>query len=116
MLYKLAALAVALFHLSFILFVMFGGLLVLKWPRLMWIHIPCAVWGMLVEFTGWFCPLTNWEKHFLHMAGGAGYTGGFIEHYIMPLIYPAGLTRGIQVVLGLLVLVVNAGVYVKVFR
>ena len=116
MLNHLAALAVSLFHLAFILFVLFGGLLVLKWPRLMWVHLPCAVWGMLIEFAGWYCPLTTWENHFLRAAGRAGYDGSFINHYIMPLIYPTGLTRGMEIILGVIVLAINAGVYARVFR
>jgi hypothetical protein len=116
MLNYLAALGIALFHLLFILFVLFGGFLVLKWPRLMWVHLPCAVWGMLIEFAGWYCPLTTWENHFLRAAGREGYSGSFIDHYIMPLIYPSGLTRGMEIVLGLVVLAINAWVYVRVFR
>jgi hypothetical protein len=116
MLYLIAATAVALFHLAFILFVLFGGLLVLRWPRLMWVHLPAAAWGMLIEFGGWYCPLTAWENHFLRAAGRAGYAGGFVNHYIMPLIYPPGLTRGMEIAIGVLVLAINAGVYVRVFR
>jgi hypothetical protein len=116
MTYQIAASATALLHLAFILFVLFGGLLVLFWPKLMWIHLPAAVWGVLIEFFGWWCPLTRWENHFLREAGRAGYDGGFVAHYILPVIYPAGLTRGHEVAIGLFVLVLNAGIYVKVFR
>jgi len=114
--YQIAATATALLHLAFILFVLFGGLLVLFWPKLMWLHLPAAVWGVLIEFFGWWCPLTRWENHFLRQAGRAGYDGGFVAHYILPVIYPAGLTRGHEVAIGLFVLVLNAGIYVKVFR
>ena len=111
-----AAYAIAILHVLFMLFVIFGGLLVWKWPRMMWIHLPAATWGMLVEMAGWYCPLTRWENHFLRAAGRAGYDGGFLNHYVMPLIYPPGLTRGMEIVLGLLVLAINLGVYVRVFR
>jgi hypothetical protein len=116
MLFKLAANALALFHMSFILFVVFGSLLVLKWPRLAWVHIPAAAWGALIEFAGWYCPLTRWENLMLQRAGEAGYSGGFVAHYIFALIYPQGLTRGFEIAIGLFVLVVNVSVYVRVFR
>ena len=114
--YTIAATAIALLHLAFILFVLLGGLLVLRWPRLMWVHLPAAVWGVLIEFAGWWCPLTKWENHFLRAAGRAGYDTGFVNHYIMPIIYPAGLTRGLEIAIGVFVLVLNAAVYVRVFR
>lgn len=116
MTYQLAAAAVALTHLAFIVFVLLGGLLLLKWPKLAWIHLPAAVWGVLIEFFGWWCPLTKWENYFLREAGRAGYDGGFVAHYLMPLIYPAGLTRGTEIAIGLLVLIINVSIYVKVFR
>jgi hypothetical protein len=116
MTYNIAATATALLHLTFILFVLFGGFLVLKWPKLMWVHLPAAVWGVLIELCGWYCPLTRWENYFLREAGRAGYSGGFVSHYIMPIIYPAGLTRGLEIAIGLVVLVINLGIYVKVFR
>ena len=111
MLYRLAADAVVLFHLGFILFALLGGLLVLRWPRLAWLHVPAAVWGMAVEFLHLYCPLTPLENHFRALAGDQGYSGGFIEHYLIPLIYPAGLTPGIQLWLGSLVLLINLWVY-----
>ena len=98
-------------HLAFVLFVVLGGLLVLKWPRLAWLHIPAAIWGVLIEYTGWICPLTPLENSFRARGGGAGYSGGFIEHYIQPVLYPAGLTRGTQIVLGSLALLVNLTAY-----
>jgi Protein of Unknown function (DUF2784) len=116
MLYKLAASALALIHLAFILFVVFGGLLLLKWPRVMWLHLPAAVWGALIEFAGWYCPLTSMENAMLRRAGQSGYTGGFVAHYIFRVIYPAGLTRGLEIAIGVFVLVVNLSVYVRVFR
>lgn len=116
MAYNVAAITTALLHLGFILFVLFGGFLVLKWPRMMWLHLPAAAWGVLIEFAGWWCPLTRWENHFLAQAGRAGYSGGFVAHYIMPIIYPAGLTRETEIAIGVLVLAVNLAIYVKVFR
>lgn len=116
MAYNLGATAIASLHLAFILFVLFGGFLVLRWPKLMWLHLPAAVWGVLIEFAGWWCPLTKWENHFLREAGRAGYDNGFVAHYIMPIIYPAGLTRGLEIAIGLFVLVLNLAVYMRVFR
>lgn len=116
MTYHVLAIATAVLHFAFILFVIGGGLLVLKWPKLMWLHIPAAVWGALIEFAGWWCPLTRWENHFLREAGRAGYDGGFVAHYIFAIIYPAGLTRGIEIAIGVVVLAVNVAVYVRVFR
>lgn len=114
--YIAGAYTIALLHVAFILFAVLGGLLVLRWPRLMWIHLPAAAWGMLVEMAGWYCPLTRWENYFLRAAGRMGYDGGFLDHYVMPLIYPSGLTRGMEIILGILVLAINVGVYVRVFR
>lgn len=105
----LADLLVAL-HFGFILFVIFGGLLVLKWPKLIWLHLPAAIWGALIEFSGWLCPLTLYENR-LRSAQDGGYAGGFIEHYILPIIYPAGLTREIQIGFGIAVIVLNLLVY-----
>lgn len=116
MLYRLAADAVVLLHLGFILFVLLGGLLVLRWPRLAWLHVPAAVWGMAVEFLHLYCPLTPLENHFRALAGDHGYSGGFIEHYLIPLIYPAGLTEATQVVLGLIVAAVNLPPYLLLLR
>jgi hypothetical protein len=116
MIYKLAADALALLHLSFILFVLFGGLLLLKWPKLAWVHIPATVWGVLIELAGWYCPLTKWENEMLRRAGETGYSGGFVAHYIFRAIYPAGLTRGLEIAIGVFVLVVNLSVYMRVFR
>lgn len=116
MAFQAAATAVAIVHFGFILFVVFGGLLVLWWPRVMWLHLPAAAWGVLIELFSWYCPLTTWENYFLRQAGQAGYGGGFVAHYLMPLIYPAGLTRELEITLGLFVLALNAAIYVKVFR
>ena len=116
MAYKLAANAVAIVHLAFIVFVVLGGLLLIRWPRVMWLHIPAAAWGALIELGGWYCPLTRLENMLLRRAGLAGYDSGFVAHYIFALIYPQGLTRGVEIAIGLFVLVLNLTVYVKVFR
>lgn len=98
-------------HFAFIMFVVLGGLLVLKWGRVAIFHIPCALWGVLIELRGWICPLTPLEHHFRAAAGGVGYAGDFIDHYLTALIYPEGLTRGMQTSLGVVVLAVNLCVY-----
>ncbi|MBD9677141.1 DUF2784 domain-containing protein [Pseudomonas sp. PDM18] len=116
MLYRLAADAVVLLHLGFILFVLFGGLQVLRWPRLAWLHVPAAAWGMAVEFLHLYCPLTPLENHFRTLAGDSGYRGGFVEHYLIPLIYPASLTEATQVVLGLVVVALNLPPYLLLLR
>lgn len=108
---RLAAEGVVLLHFAFILFVVLGGLLVLRRPRLAWLHLPAAAWGSAIEFGGWFCPLTPLEQVLRRRAGLAPYEGGFLDHYIFPLLYPDGLTRELQMVLGAAVLVVNLGVY-----
>ena len=111
MIYRALADLVLVVHLAFVLFVVLGGLLVLRLPRLAWLHVPAAVWGVLIEYTGWICPLTPLENSLRERGGGAGYSGGFIEHYIQPVLYPAGLTRGTQIVLGSLALLVNLTAY-----
>jgi hypothetical protein len=114
--YSLLADAVALLHAAFVVFAALGGVLVLRWPKLAWAHLPCAAWAVVVELTGWGCPLTPLENFFLRRAGEAGYAGGFLEHYLSPLLYPPGLTRSHQVVLGLLVLAVNGAMYAVAWR
>lgn len=111
MLWRLAADALVLVHLAFILFVMLGGLLVWRWPRLCGLHLPAVAWGIVVEALHLTCPLTPWENQLRRAAGDAGYTGSFVEHYLLPVIYPAGLTPQIQLVLAALVVLVNASVY-----
>ena len=111
MIYRALADLVLVVHLTFVLFVVLGGLLVLRWPRAAWLHIPAAIWGVLIEYTGWICPLTPLENSFRTRGGEMGYSGGFIEHYIQPVLYPAGLTRGTQIVLGSFVLLLNLGAY-----
>ena len=109
--HRIAADLVVTFHLLFVLFVVLGGLLVLRWRRLLWVHVPCAIWGALIELTPLTCPLTRYEKSLRQAAGEAGYEGGFINHYIMPVLYPAGLTRGWSIVLGIAVVLVNLAIY-----
>lgn len=113
MIWRILADAVLALHLAFVAFVVLGGLLVLRWPRLAWVHLPAAAWGALLEFGGWYCPLTPLEKHLRMLGGGAGYEGGFIAHYLLPMLYPQGLTRSAQVALGLLVVVVNVAIYAR---
>ena len=109
--YRLLADLVLLLHLTFVLFVVAGGLLVLRWPRMAWLHLPAAAWGAVVELTGWICPLTPLENELRVLAGADTYGAGFIEHYILSLLYPAELTRDMQVILGMIVIGVNAAVY-----
>jgi hypothetical protein len=109
--YRLGADLVLLLHLAFMLFVVAGGLLVLKWPRLAWLHLPAVVWGAVVEFTGWICPLTPLENALRTLAGAATYDADFIQHYILPLLYPADLSRDSQLILGMIVIGVNVAIY-----
>ena len=111
MLYGILADLVLLIHLSFVLFVVGGGLLALKRPRVAWLHMPALVWGALIEFTGWICPLTPLENRLLMQSGTSSYEGDFIGRYVLPILYPAGLTRQMQLALGLLVVFINAGAY-----
>lgn len=109
--FRLAADAVLLLHLGFIAFVLFGALLTLRWRWIPLVHLPAAAWGFFVEFAGKFCPLTDWENALRLRAGQAGYSESFIEHYLLDLIYPAGLTTTIQLVLAGLVALVNGLIY-----
>ena len=111
MIYRALADLVLVVHLAFVLFVVMGGLLVLRWPWIAFIHIPAAIWGVFIEYTGGICPLTPLENSLRRTGGQAGYSGGFIDHYIQPMLYPAGLTRGTQLVLGSLALLVNLVAY-----
>lgn len=107
---------VVLSHFAFILFVMFGGLLVLRWPRVVWLHIPCFLWGGWIEVTGGICPLTPLEHDLRRAAGENAYAGSFIEHYIVGIIYPQGLTRSVQLGLAVGLVVLNAVIYGLVIR
>ena len=111
MLYLRLADLVLLVHLAFVVFVVAGGLLVLRWPKLAWVHVPAAVWGILIEYAGWICPLTPLEVELRRRGGGAGYAGGFIEHYVTAALYPSGLSRAVQIGLGTLALAINLVVY-----
>ena len=113
--YRLLADFVLVVHAAFVVFVMLGGLAVLRWPRLAWVHLPVVIWGAGIEFTGGICPLTPLENHWRRLAGEQGYTGGFVEQYVLAALYPEGLTRGIQLALGLLVIAVNAVIYFRVW-
>ena len=115
-LYRLLANAVVVVHALFIVFIVFGGFLAWRWRRVAVLHVPCAVWGVLIEYNGWICPLTPLENSLRMRAGQQGYSGGFVEHYLLPAIYPAGLTPRIQVVLGTAVLVVNVISYAVLVR
>lgn len=116
MIYSLLADLVFLAHLTFVLFVVFGGVAVWRIPKLAWLHVPAVIWGALIEFAGWICPLTPWEQSLRRLAGERGYSDGFVEHYLFPLVYPEGLTRNVQIVLGVLVLVINATAYAFILR
>jgi hypothetical protein len=109
--YRLLADLVLLAHFVFIIFVLLGGLLALKWPQIAWLHIPAALWGALTEFFSLPCPLTPLEKHFQRLAGDTPYEGDFIARYLLPLIYPAGLTPTVQIVLGAIVVIMNFAIY-----
>lgn len=111
MLDRLAADAVLVLHLAFIVFVLLGGLLALRWRRAPWLHLPAAAWGVYIELSGGLCPLTPLENSLRRAAGEAGYAGSFIEHYLLPVIYPAGLTQEIQYLLAAIVLGMNALAY-----
>ncbi|WP_280153128.1 DUF2784 domain-containing protein [Piscinibacter sp. XHJ-5] len=108
---SLAADVVLVLHLVFILFVAFGASLLWRWPRLVWLHGPAVLWGVFVEWSGTVCPLTPLENRLRTLAGEHGYAGGFVDHYLLPLIYPAALTRDIQWAIAAAVLVVNAVLY-----
>lgn len=111
MLFLIAADLMVVLHLGFIGFIVIGGFLVLRWRWVLFLHVPAAVWGALIEFKGWLCPLTPLEQQLRQASGQTGYTGGFIEHYILPIVYPSNLTREVQIVLGTFVVVINVAIY-----
>ena len=111
MFYRLAADAVVLLHFGYAIFVIAGGLLVFRWRWIALLHLPAVVWGVLLEFFGWMCPLTPLELRLRTAGGQAGYSGGFVEHYILPLLYPAGLDRPLQISMGSFVVAINLAVY-----
>jgi len=107
---RIAADFLVVLHLGFIAFVLIGGLFVLRWRWVLYLHVPAAVWGTLIEFLGWRCPLTPLEQYFRQL-NGLSYHGGFMNHYILPLVYPAGLTRQMQIFCGISVVVINGVIY-----
>jgi len=111
MFYTLTADAIVLLHLAFVIFVVAGGLLVFRWRRVALLHLPAVAWAVLLEFRGWLCPLTPLELKLRASGGQAGYGGGFIEHYILPVLYPDELDKVMQIEIGSLVIVVNIAVY-----
>lgn len=115
MAFRILADATVVLHLAFVLFVVLGGLIVARWPWIAWVHLPAAAWAAWVEFAGWICPLTPLEIVLRELGGGTGYAGSFIEHYIVPILYPESLSRELQWALGGSVLLINAVVYVAVF-
>jgi hypothetical protein len=114
--YRFLADAVLLVHLGFILFVVFGALLASRWPRLLPVHLAAAAWGFAIEVLGAICPLTHVENRMRLLAGESGYSGGFIDHYLLPLIYPGAMTRGLQLGLAVAVLLINALLYAWIFK
>jgi phosphotransferase system glucose/maltose/N-acetylglucosamine-specific IIC component len=111
MAYWIGANIVLIVHLGFIIFVVCGGFLILKWKWSAFCHLPAVIWGALLEFNGWICPLTPLEQWLRAAGGQKGYSGGFIEHYLLSILYPAGLTQDIQILLGAFVVIVNGAIY-----
>jgi len=116
MIYRWLADLTVLFHGAFVAFVILGGFLALRWRQLIWLHVHAAAWGVLIEFGGWICPLTPLENMLRHRAGDAGYSGGFVEHYVVRALYPTGLTQGVQWILGGFALAINVLAYSLVIR
>lgn len=114
--YPIFADLVVWIHLAFVVFVVLGGLLVMRWPRLIWVHLPAAMWGVIIELCGWICPLTPLENWLRREGGGENYHSDFVAHYLLPMLYPQGLTRKSQITLGALVVVVNVAIYGWIFR
>jgi hypothetical protein len=114
--YRLLADLVLVLHLAFLVLVVLGGLLVFRWRWFAWIHLPAAIWGGFVEVTGRVCPLTVLENWLLQAGGSSGYEHGFIDQYVVPIVYPPGLTREIQLVLAALLVLVNGAIYVMAWR
>jgi hypothetical protein len=111
MVYRLLSDFIVIAHFLYILFVITGALIALRWKKIIWLHIPAVIWGATVEYTGWICPLTPWENRFRMLAGEEVYHGDFIGNYILPVIYPEEVTRNIQIVLGTIVIIVNIMLY-----
>ena len=115
MAYNLLADVVVLIHLAFVLFAVLGALLIIRWRKVLWLHLPAAVWAAWIEFSGKICPLTPLENWLRMQGGGSGYAGGFVGHYLMPILYPSGLTPKVQFILGGVVIGVNLIIYGYVF-
>ena len=116
MIWRILADLLVILHLAFAAFVVLGGFLAWKWRRATFAHLPALAWGFWVEASGRICPLTPLENHLRHLAGEAGYAGGFLEHYVVPLLYPPGLTRADQWVLAALLLAINLLAYGALLR
>lgn len=116
MIYRILADSVLVLHFAFIVFVMLGGLVVLRWRRAIWLHLPAVAWGIWIMASGNVCPLTPWENQLRRAAGQAGYEGGFIEHYIVAAIYPEGLTRSMQFGFAGLVILLNVVAYALILQ
>jgi len=114
--YRLLADFIVLIHFAFVVFAVFGGVLAAKWRRVTPLHIAAVVWAALIEFNGWICPLTPLENWFREKSAGAVYHSDFITHYILPILYPEGLTRAAQIALGILVILFNLAIYGWAFR
>ena len=113
---SIAADAVMAFHFLFIVFALLGSFLVLRWPKLLWLHLPALAWGAYIELSGNICPLTPLENHFRELAGEGSYYGGFITHYLGPVIYPSGLTRKTQYLALAILVTINLAGYALVWR
>jgi hypothetical protein len=113
---RLAADLIVALHAAFVLFVVAGGVLALRWPKAAWVHLPAAAWGAIIELTGWICPLTPLENALRQRAGDDTYAGDFLAEYLLAALYPDGLTRGVQLALGAGVIAINLAVYAVVLR
>jgi hypothetical protein len=114
--FRVLADATVVLHFAFVVFALLGGLLVLRWPHVAWVHLPAAAWGAWVEFAGSVCPLTPLESWLREQGGQVVYRSSFVEHYLLPVLYPVSLTREIQWALGGIVVLINVAVYIAVFQ
>jgi hypothetical protein len=116
MFYNALAEGILVLHAAFIIFVLLGGLLALRWRMLPWLHLPAVLWVILIELNGWICPLTPLENRFREAAGTRGYSGGFVEHYLLQFVYPPGLTPALQALFATVVAGVNITIYGLLWR
>ena len=116
MLFRVLADLIVVVHFAFVVFVVLGGLLVIRRPSVAWVHLPAVVWGVWIEFSGWICPLTPLENHLRARSGGDVYDVSFVERYLMPVLYPESLARELQVALGAFVIIVNAVIYIVICK